>query len=308
MHRQHFTLRAVFGSAALFIFATSCAEGTSPRDEPVATTEPDSPGTSSKPLSSGYAMKLPIASFSFTEDETKLMKSAESVIVVRCMKDFGFDFTPPPREAKSVTTMDRRYGLADPEHAKKYGYHLPPLQKTQEPLRPSKEATEVLVGSKEPYPTGEKVTTYKGAQVPEGGCRGKASKEVRQKFDDADGASIANGISTESFRQSIQQQAVADAFQEWSSCMRKKGFTYKDPLSPLNNEEFFKDPVASSEEISTAVADTQCKKSTRLLEIWFNTEEAIQKEMIALKKKELDGLRVHHAKKLQNAQRILKED
>ncbi|MCQ1577015.1 hypothetical protein [Streptomyces parvus] len=90
------------------------------------------------------------------------------------------------------------------------------------------------------------------------------------------------------------------------ACERRGSLT--KTLSPLNNEEFFKDPVASSEEISTAVADTQCKKSTRLLEIWFNTEEAIQKDMIALKKKELDGLRVHHAKKLQNAQRILKED
>ncbi|MFJ8843521.1 hypothetical protein ACIRFF_11515 [Streptomyces cyaneofuscatus] len=224
------------------------------------------------------------------------------------MKDFGFDFAPTLRKATSVTAMDRRYGLADLEHARRYGYHLPPVQKTQEPDRLSKEAAEILVGAKEPYPTGKEVTTYKGAQVPKGGCRGEASRKVRQAFNDVTGASIANGISTEGFKQSVQQQAVIDAFQEWSSCMRQKGFTYKDPLAPLNNEEFFKDSAASPKEIDTAVADTQCKKSTRLLEIWFSAEEAIQKDMIAAKETELDNLRAHHAKKLQNAQRILKQN
>jgi hypothetical protein len=306
VHSRHIKMRTISGVAVLLISATSCVGTESATGNTATEGSSKAPSAPESSLNSGYAMRLPIASFSFTEEQNSVIRSAEAKVITRCLGRFGFDFIPSAPESTSVSEVDRRYGIADLNQAKKYGYHLPPRSPSPPPSPPSKEVAEILVGSQMPYPTGKKITTYRGIKVPEGGCRGEASREIRGAFHDASGASVAHDISVRGFKESMRTPAAIKAFHAWSSCMHEKGYRYKDPLAPLDNQRFFQDATASSIEIGTASADVQCKMSTRLLETWFTAESHIQNELISRHKSQLDRLHTYHMNEIDNAKRILR--
>jgi hypothetical protein len=72
---------------------------------------------------------------------------------------------------------------------------------------------------------------------------------------------------------------VKEAFTAWSSCMRRGGFFYPDPLS-VGNDAAFGDRKAMALEIRTATADVACKRETKVAGVWLAVETAYQRRLL----------------------------
>ncbi|MFI6063184.1 hypothetical protein [Streptomyces sp. NPDC051286] len=69
------------------------------------------------------------------------------------------------------------------------------------------------------------------------------------------------------------------AFADWSSCMKQKGYDYKDPWAANNDPKWA--PTGRSEEaISTAKADVTCRQEHSVTEVMHQVEVEWQNKLI----------------------------
>jgi hypothetical protein len=257
---------------------------------PSAAAPKPSPDASS-PGANAYTFRLPIAVYSYSDADYALIRSAEQVLARECMKSFGFSYTPPEDPAPTVMP-DRRYGLSEMSTAARYGYRPPP--ETAEPeARLTEDQATVLYGRK---------PTYEGKAIPDRGCLGKAVLDLRKPYEYKAGSAAASHIATTSYRNSLKDPKVRAVFAEWSSCMKRKGYTYASPMDALEAPAFREGSV-SDQEKKTAMADVSCKESTGLLDTWFKAESAIQKGMIEKDLEVLQKLSEMHRKKVSAARK-----
>ncbi|MFD8023959.1 hypothetical protein ACFV6G_26490 [Streptomyces lavendulae] len=231
-------------------------------------------------------MTLPLDGYSSTPSEQYAWQVATQDQWRSCMAGYGFkNFNPPaPSLQLAVTAADsdmgRRYGVADLETAKKRGYHLP---ETPEPPRwePAKGAEEaVFTGSGTEISDG----TYNGQKIPLGGCRG----EAKRMFPMPQTPEVANAEGR-AFSAAKEDMSVKQAIAQWSACMNKRGFEIKTPLDDLSSLGVsVNSPTPSAREIEVATADVECKRDTKLVELWHKNEESKQQGEIAKAASKLD--------------------
>ncbi|WP_251063508.1 hypothetical protein [Streptomyces sp. ISL-24] len=286
--------------------ASQEASGPSPARTSAAAPEPSpdpsSPGTS--PGKYDYTFRLPIAEYSYTDAEYEVIRSAEQVLARDCMKGFGLTYRPPESSAP-VAAQDRRYGITDLDGARRYGYRMPPLPAAPK-AKLTKDQITVLYGKRSlenGADDGAKLE-YRGKEVPDNGCLGKAILDFRKPYEYREGSAAASRIAGDSYEASLSAPKVQAAFKEWSTCMKQKGYDYPSPVDAIQSPSFLKGKV-SAKERETAAADVACKRSTGLLETWFETESAIQKDMIKKDVTLLRKLDELHGKKLRAARKIL---
>lgn len=267
---------------------------------------PDTSPPGKTPGRDDYTFRLPIAAYSYTDAEYEVISSAEQVLARDCMKGFGLTYRPVKNSAPA-DAQDRRYGITDLDSARRYGYRMPP-----QPAAPKAELTKdqikVLYGKRslEKGADDRARLEYRGKEVPDNGCLGKAILDFRTPYEYPEGSAAASRIAGESYRASLTDPKVQAVFSKWSSCMKQKGYDYASPMDALESPSFTRGKV-SAEEKETAVADITCKRSTDLLETWFEAESAIQQEMIKKNVAPLRKLDELHGKKLSAARRILAE-
>ncbi|WP_158721250.1 hypothetical protein [Streptomyces sp. NRRL S-241] len=195
------------------------------------------------------------------------------------MARYGFKNFGPPAPSIEVAVgaadadMGRRYGLSDPETAKKRGYHLP---ETPEPSRwePAKGAEEAVFTGTGPEVAGG---TYKGEKIPEGGCRGEVKRQLPMPQ-----TPIVADAESRAFLAAKDDASVKEKIAQWSACMKKRGFDIKSPIdevAPLGVDVNSQAP--SAREIEVAVADVECKSDTKLVDFWHKNEESKQQQEIA---------------------------
>lgn len=248
--------------------------------------------------SGDFTFRLPIAAYSYTEQESSDISAAEDVLTERCMKRLGLPYVAV-QAPETSRASDRRYGLSSAEDAARYGYHLPP----EAPFNPNKglSATTLLALYGRSAVAEEKADP--ALDIPPRGCRGEAADSLEEGHQYRAGAEAASAIASRSYQESVEEPRVREAVRRWSACMADRGYTYADPMAALGDERFL-DKGVSKREVETARADMECKTNVRLLQTWFSAETAVQKGMIAGKSAELEKLKEVHASKAAEAREV----
>ncbi|WP_411082656.1 hypothetical protein [Streptomyces sp. cmx-18-6] len=224
-------------------------------------------------------MALPLEQYMVSYADEIAVQRARDVAEIACMRRYGFvdwrteDLGTSPPPADNASNMPRRYGLTVLAEAQEFGYRVPASGRdsTPPPEQDEPDAEKVWRGAE----GSEKATSFKGRELPEGGCSG----EVDRKVGSLD-VELVEQLSAESFERSQQVPAVKAAMARWADCMNARGHDVKTvwdagDLASANA------PTASSKEISIATAEVECKEKTDLVKVWYTEESAIQKQLIA---------------------------
>ncbi len=268
-------LRAVLAVTLIAVGSAACGSSADGRAGSSIT-----PPVSSPPASPHHqAYTLPIDAYLIAPADFERIERAQILLVETCMKRYGFTL----KLAEPATTAQgNRYGPTDRAFAAARGYHSALPRTDPEPQTPTREMVKVLGTTGSPT-----VRSYKGADVPPGGCFGEANAKLTEGGGILQDPEVSTAVNFESFPESAKAAPVRNAFAAWSSCMKEKGFAYPTPLDAINDPRWNTEEP-SALEISTAVAEVECKERTDTVSIWNSAEAELQRKDI---KKRLGALR-----------------
>lgn len=221
------------------------------------------------------ALALPADRYLWTDSEIERVNHAERTLAARCLALFelAMPSTPALPNVAPETPTARRYGLTSAAEAARTGYRLPAALAASDgprpaPAQPDAEVQAVLQG------TAEKV---RGRPVPDGGCQAEADRRLGAgaQVGISDLAQDLNGGSWELAK---THPLTKQAFAQWSTCMKKAGFDYPDPMAAMNDDRFTGSP--SAVEKTTAVRDVACKRANNTTGIWYSVEVEVQRALI----------------------------
>ncbi|MFE2940760.1 hypothetical protein ACFXKG_17125 [Streptomyces sp. NPDC059255] len=254
-------------------------------------------------------LELPLEGYMVSYADQVVIDSALRTLQTECMAEYGFTVDLPrpgvnPPASSNSMNIERRYGITDRAQAEKYGYLLPPEQQKytaeQTPDLPNIQV-EVLTGRTKPEPlapptgsdgaysgSGDQTkparAEYDGKKLHEGGCVGWAKRKL--KLNESDAGFVVQLAST-GISESRPHQPVEKAITKWSACMKGKGHAASDPYRAMEQGLGGTD---TDDSIALALDDIDCKEQTRLIEVWFKEESAVQKQLIKKNKDQLTAV------------------
>jgi hypothetical protein len=256
--------------AAVLVLVTLAACGAGePSPSPTTTSAvplgPAVPVTSSVP---DGLLDLPFDDYRLNFAEESEISRARLVLARACLRERGVRFDVPD-DVRTPGAMDvepnlRRYGVVDEASAAGYGYHVPTTatEKRQQEARQRWAA-----GITE---------DQRMALFGEGGCTESADAKLTT-FDDGFFVAASQGT----LRASERDSRVVASVGAWRACMAGQGYSYADPDAAISDPRWdLDDPVVSSAEIETALADVRCKGSSGFVEAWHGVEVGLQEEEI----------------------------
>ncbi|MFJ5548681.1 hypothetical protein [Streptomyces sp. NPDC093225] len=216
---------------------------------------------------------LPVESYMPTASQAQTITRARAKAIAKCVNEAGFpQWTPPPAlpPLGGKTLTDWRYGIHDKKLAGRRGYH--PDAAEQKAYN-----TAMEVGAVDRTGTDDGVkrrcASLAEAKVPTAQLLG----------------SYAETLGNNAFRKATASPQVKEVFAKWSSCMKAKGYSYKEPMD-ANDDPRFNDPdTVTRREIATALADIECRDTYNVAKVWFDAEAAQQRPAIAQHKQRLDS-------------------
>ncbi|MER8184709.1 hypothetical protein [Kitasatospora sp. NPDC094015] len=221
---------------------------------------------------------------------------AREILTRQCADGYGITLAPepelPPLGPKN--RMDWRYGIHDRQLTARRGYQLDDVQQARYDAalrdrsnrpRQSPDTPVVVSGTDLPpdvlAAAGPQARqgVVGGKPVPEGGCSGEARRTLAT---DARGPSpVADRLMSASYPRSMNEPDVKQVFAEWSACMAERGFHYNAPMEANDDPAFHAGAVgATRTEISTAVADLDCRETHHVAEVWHAAEARLQAEAV----------------------------
>ncbi|WP_411069531.1 hypothetical protein [Streptomyces sp. cmx-4-25] len=245
-------------------------------------------------------LELPLESYLPSYADQVVVDTALRTLQTRCMSEYGLTADLPrpganPPPYSNALSIERRYGISDRAQAQKYGYGLPKeLTRSLEPVEKglSGVEVEVLTGRKKPEfapPKGAKVSVghfggvpeparaeHNGKKLHEGGCAGWSKRRLKVNEDDEGFVSV---LASRSISESRPLKPVEKALKSWSACMKGKGRKAADPYRAMEQGYAHGDGTTKNA-IELALDDIDCKEQTRLIEVWFKEESAVQKRLI----------------------------
>jgi hypothetical protein len=248
---------------------------------------------------------LPIQPYLPTEQEQGQLAQAKKILIGDCMKGFGFSWVPAPDLPKvgPKTLTDWRYGIHDLTLAEQRGYKADAEEQQAYDAAVEKGAVDgTTADGPESQALSGGIQEVDGKKVPEGGCVGAANDEIDAG---AIQARAALELANAAFVKSKEDPEVVKAFADWSACMKRSGYDYKQPLDASDDSKFSA-PEVSSEEIATATADIKCRQKTDVAWIWFQAESALQKSAIEGHAEQLSAERKKIDAAVRNASKIVK--
>lgn len=265
---------------------------------------PAAPGPVATPTPATTAnLRLPLNAYLPTPEDQATGEYLVYRVQQHCMRGFGFRYLPHLSSDYIATTVatwrayeSRRYGISDRAIVAERGYHLGKdpggTRAPQIASALSLPEREVLSGRAADGRASS--TPVRGKPVPRDGCAGLAERTVY-----ADGAGAAQRgndlvarLRHEAFERSRSDPRVAAVNRTWSSCMRGKGFTYRDPDAALEDSRWdLRSARPSREEIAIATADISCKLRVNLLGVNFAVEAEYENAAIGDHARELEKVR-----------------
>jgi hypothetical protein len=258
--------RLIILAAATLIVSAGCAEGTggSTAEPPIVEVSVTDVGALTFPLD-------PYRDVGGVEDA---VNEAHRILFAECMARFGFTVDPPSPGPSQAELRSRRYGLADPELARQYGYHNP-LADEMSRSQPGEPPSDAYIA----VATGNGPATYQGIEIPEGGCSGEADRILDEGAPAVEFELLGQALATEAGTRAERDSRVLAAFEAWSECMARSGYEYADPWQ-ANNDPAFATPEPTPAEIAVATADVACKQEVNLINIWAGVEMAYQEQLM----------------------------
>ncbi|MBY8888470.1 hypothetical protein K7472_27040 [Streptomyces sp. PTM05] len=262
---------------------TGCSGGTAALPRPQSSALPQA----HVDLISGIS--LPLEKFMSTSAQDQVIARGRHRLETTCLRRFGVPATAtesaegPPDAAN----LPSRYGVSSLAQAERYGYHYTyPTEAA--PARLSEDQYTVLTGHLRPSSsTGTPVVehSWHGRALPDGGCYGEATRSL---FDGAPpDMQQVEQLDAHSFFQAEDTPGVKGVISAWSACMRRRGYQVASPLSKQLAPA--PGPKPSTDEVDTAVADVECKRSTQLISVWAQAERRIQAMQVRQYQQELES-------------------
>ncbi|WLW52099.1 hypothetical protein [Streptomyces sp. YU58] len=270
-------------------------------------------------------LELPLEAYMTPYADQVTVDTALRTLQTRCMAEYGLTVdlprpgaNPPPHS--NAMSIEARYGITDRTRAAKYGYGLPKeLTRNTEPVDKglSGVEVEVLTGRAKhefrppegaegdgPFFTGADSqparAEYQGKKLHAGGCAGWSTR--RLKVNESDAGYVSQLAST-SLSESRSRKPVTKAIKDWSACMKKQGRSAADPYRAME-QGYAKGDGTTQDAIELALDDIDCKKQTRLVEVWFKEESAIQQRLIKENKDQLAAVKTRMSKVLAAAEAV----
>ncbi|KJY33872.1 hypothetical protein [Streptomyces sp. NRRL S-495] len=300
-------------TAALALTA-GCASG------PAGTTAAPPPSTTLAPmepppigdvprLSRVDDRTLPIEAYLLSGEQFRQLDAAQGVLVTRCVRGFGLDYSAPTPTAPTTTQTTHRYDPVEISDVSANGYHSPDRDRGKKPgAAPSlsPDVTTVLGAGLGPdgRPAPGTAAEYRGKQLPSGGCIADAQRQLAARGGTGRDAEVAMGINYEGFERSRQDPRVLAVFRDWSRCMTERGYSYGTPGDALKDPRWGATATPSAEEIATATADVECKARVNVVGVWFTVESAYEQELVRLKQPELAAARAGNDAMLEVAKSV----
>ncbi|MET8680631.1 hypothetical protein ABZW18_24355 [Streptomyces sp. NPDC004647] len=277
---------------SLILVATGCS--TAPVERP----QQEAPAVPAITKEEARSLALPFDAYEVSTADIHTIESAEDILLRDCMRDKGMDWQllPRPRGGNPDYPNRRRYGVIEPRIAAEFGYHAPP--ESPEILQRKADWDERIAGLQR----SEQRAAYGKNGV--GGCWEKAHERLLQNVRKSD-HELFNQRIGQNFDKSQRDAEVVKVFRAWSTCMKKEGFSYTDPLEAIGDPQWEQSPRPSSREIDVAEEDVRCKRETDLVATWNGAESAIQKETIRSHADEFRALKARKQLRLEAARRIL---
>ncbi|MGW1407922.1 hypothetical protein [Streptomyces sp. NPDC002403] len=265
---------------------------------------PAAPGPVATPTPATTAgLRLPLNAYLPTPEDQATGEYLVYRVQQHCMRGFGFRYLPHLSSDYIGTTVatwreyeSRRYGISERTIAAERGYHL-----AEEPdgARAPQVATALSLPEREVL-SGRTAdgrassTSLRGKTVPRDGCAGQAERAVHA--DGAEAAQRGNDLVArlrhEAFERSRSDPRVGAVNRTWSSCMRGKGFAYRDPGAALEDPRWdLRSARPGRAEIAVATADISCKRRVNLLGVNFAVEAEYENAAIGDHARELEEVR-----------------
>ncbi|MGX1365815.1 hypothetical protein RKD19_001174 [Streptomyces canus] len=270
-------------------------------------------------------LDLPLEAYMSAYADQVTIDTALRTLQTRCMAEYGLTvdlprpgMNPPPYS--NAMSIEARYGITDRTRAEKYGYGLPKeLTRSTEAVDKglSGVEVEVLTGRTKPeflppkdaegdgpYFTGADSgparAEYQGKKLHKGGCAARSKQQL--KLNESDAGYVSQLAST-SLSESRSRKPVKKVIKDWSACMKKQGRSAADPYRAM--EQGYANGDGTTEDaIELALDDIDCKEQTRLIEVWFKEESAIQKRLIEENKDQLAAVKTRLSKALAAAKAV----
>ncbi|WP_328958860.1 hypothetical protein [Kitasatospora purpeofusca] len=302
---------ALTATLALTAGCASGPAGTAAAPPPSATLAPmEPPSIGDVPrLSRVDDRALPIETYLLSGEQFRQLDAAQGVLVTRCVRGFGLDYSAPTPTAPTTTQTTHRYDPVDSSDVSANGYHSPDPDRGRKPgAAPSlsPDVTTVLGAGLGPdgRPAPGTAAEYRGKQLPAGGCIADAQRRLAAHGGTGRDADVAVGVNYEGFERSRQDPRVLAVFRDWSRCMAERGYSYGTPGDALKDPRWGATATPSAEEIATAGADVACKERVNVVGVWFTVESAYEQELIRLKQPELAAARAGNDAMLEVAKSV----
>ncbi len=309
------------------ILLGACSSSGSPSDSARGQVPVDRSNWPAQTPASGLAkgLALPLEDYMPAYADQVTVDTALRTLQTRCMSAYGFTVDLPrpgvnPPASNNSAHIERRYGITDRAQAKKYGYLLPPEQRehTERELPDLPDVqVEVLTGHTKPAPvaaptggdgsyfgSSEKTeparAEHNGKKLHKGGCISWSEQQLQINESDA---GFVSQLASRSLSESRPDKPVGKAITDWSACMKAKGHKAADPYRAV--EQGLADgDGATKNAIALALDDLDCKEQTRLIEVWFKEESAVQKRLINENKDQLAAVEARMSEVLAAAKAV----
>ncbi|MFH9424575.1 hypothetical protein [Streptomyces sp. NPDC017529] len=275
----------------LLLAATGCA-GTQP--------QPPAPRTTAGPAASAEARNLilPFDSYAQSDADLLTISSAEDVLMGPCMRAQGLAWKTLPRVSgeNADPPNRRRYGVIEPEVARRYGYHPPSDPPALAQRQADEKARDAALGPR------ERRAAYGTDGV--GGCWKKAHARLQQPIPES-AESLFNDLNLRLFDKSQRDAGVVRAIRAWSACMGRAGWHYASPAQASDAPGWNKSPRVTAREIEVAEADVRCKQENHLVSTWAAAETRMQRAALVRHAAALEALKTGFTRWLVNARAVL---
>ncbi|MFJ4095617.1 hypothetical protein ACIPYS_28850 [Kitasatospora sp. NPDC089913] len=252
---------------------------------------------------------LPVEAYLLSGEQFRQLDAAQGVLVTRCVRGFGLDYSAPAPTASGTTQTTHRYDPVELADVSANGYHSPDPDRGKKPgTAPSlgPDVTTVLGAGLGPdgRPAPGTAVDYRGKQLPSGGCIADAQRQLAARGGTGRDADVAVGVNYEGFERSRQDPRVLAVFRDWSRCMAERGYSYGTPADALKDPRWGATTTPSAEEVATATADVECKERVNVVGVWFTVESAYEQELIRLRQPELTAAKAGNDAMLELAKSV----
>lgn len=284
--------------------------------------DPSTPGASggSRPNSipdSIADVSYPLDSYDLNGASLNTVRKARYVLMQQCMADFGFTL-PPDSVVTPPSHQGDRYGVSSDSDARQYGYGTPGGGSSGAIENSITDAAMAAVF----FGTPSGSAGGNAAGVPEGGCFGSANRALTEGNPEPEaGANLVQTLRNQAFVDAGKSQSVVRASAGWSACMNSAGYDYADPVADpamyweARRVEYIKSLPADVQrhgyiappenEVSAALADVACKRTSGWLEEYILTEIDIQQRLIDKNAEALSAYKDYTDEYVRRAQQAL---